>query len=79
VTWSTPVWRSGSKRLPATLPVSKRVNSSKPDADDATLIERVELASEGSPEGKGPIRSRGLKCECQLRKVSDHTQHDCRV
>jgi hypothetical protein len=24
-------------------PVSKRVNSSKADADDATLIERVEL------------------------------------
>jgi putative SOS response-associated peptidase YedK len=26
-------------------PVSKRVNSSKADADDATLIERVELAA----------------------------------
>jgi putative SOS response-associated peptidase YedK len=26
-------------------PVSKRVNSSKADVDDATLIERVELAS----------------------------------
>jgi hypothetical protein len=25
-------------------PVSKRVNSSKADADDATLIERLELA-----------------------------------
>jgi hypothetical protein len=25
-------------------PVSKQVNSSKADADDATLIERVELA-----------------------------------
>ncbi len=28
-------------------PVSKRVNSSKADADDATLIERVELAANG--------------------------------
>ena len=26
-------------------PVSKRVNSSKADADDATLIERVELVA----------------------------------
>jgi putative SOS response-associated peptidase YedK len=26
-------------------PVSKRVNSSKEDADDATLIERIELAA----------------------------------
>jgi hypothetical protein len=26
-------------------PVSKRVNSSKADADDPTLIERVELAA----------------------------------
>ena len=26
-------------------PVSKRVNSSKADADDATLIEKVELAA----------------------------------
>jgi putative SOS response-associated peptidase YedK len=26
-------------------PVSKRVNSSRTDADDATLIERVELAT----------------------------------
>ena len=26
-------------------PVAKRVNSSKADADDATLIERVELAA----------------------------------
>ena len=26
-------------------PVSKRVNSSKADADDATLIDRVELAA----------------------------------
>ena len=30
-------------------PVAKRVNSSKADADDTTLIERVELAAAGGP------------------------------
>jgi hypothetical protein len=47
-------------------PVSKRVNSSKADADDATLIERVEWSlPKGSPKGKGPMRSQGLKSECR--------------
>jgi hypothetical protein len=35
--------KPGPERLPATLAVSGRVNSSKADADDATLIERVAL------------------------------------
>jgi|HubBroStandDraft_6_1064221.scaffolds.fasta_scaffold791145_2 hypothetical protein len=35
---------ASSKRLPATRPV-KRVNSSKADADDPTLVEPIELAT----------------------------------
>jgi putative SOS response-associated peptidase YedK len=47
-------------------PVSKRVNSSKAEADDATLIERVELSlPKVSPKGKGPMRLQGLKSECR--------------
>jgi len=39
--WGKPVPNDYLKRWP----VSKRVNSSKADVDDATLVEQVELAA----------------------------------
>jgi hypothetical protein len=52
--WRKRAWRNWDSRkfklkspgdVPQRWPVSKRVNSSKADADDATLIEPVELAA----------------------------------